>query len=229
VFPALQKCRYNKVRPNVSLGRLIIFDKLSRLIALHLFQKGTVETTVPTKTMNAKTEKSPGWIRRNFKRAVLILLVLVVGGGGALYGKFYMEAKPLLDSEAFKHALDVVAKNKQVQEAIGTPIKYASWFPSGEVNGNAENGTANINFDIQGPKGKAGVNLQARAVNKSWGYSKLDVATAGSETKLNLKDEANAGSVDDTPKFTGNNNQNQEQPKIDLPPPNKDINIEIPM
>jgi len=126
-----------------------------------------------------------GWLRRNwiwFVPATLLALGLLCGGCcvgiiGAVFGV-------LKSSDPYKMTLERVQNDPKVIEALGEPIE-AGWMVSGEVihqMGPAA-GSARLDFDVTGPKGKAHVHSEARCAydvrrgQPEWGLTKVEVTT----------------------------------------------------
>ena len=85
----------------------------------------------------------------------------------------------LKSSDPYKMALERVQNDPKVIEALGEPIE-AGWTVSGEVihQMGPPAGTARLDFDVTGPKGKAHVHSEARcAYYDGWGLTKVEVTT----------------------------------------------------
>ena len=118
-------------------------------------------------------------------------------------------------------------ESPQVQERLGSPIKDASWIPSGqlEVTKKGGNGTAAFNFTVSGPKGTAVVQTDARMVQSEWNVNDLFVRFSDDE-RIDLRDELAAKQKVDTPAFDPEKEkQKQKEVKTDDPP--LDINVEV--
>ncbi|MBL9124717.1 MAG: hypothetical protein JNG90_13860 [Planctomycetaceae bacterium] len=97
-----------------------------------------------------------GWFGRNWLWFVptIVLLPLCLCGGLCV-GVPYFAMRGLAESGAYKIALETVQQNAEVKEALGEPIE-AKLIPFGaEVDVGGGRKTANIGFQVQGPKGSA--------------------------------------------------------------------------
>lgn len=78
----------------------------------------------------------------------------------------------LRQSDAYQKSWDLVQKNPQVIERLGTPLK-SSWFVTGDVKTSTGTGHAEISYSISGPKGTAEVYVKARKVIDHWEFQEL--------------------------------------------------------
>ncbi len=176
------------------------------------------------------TPSRRGWFRRNWKRMLGgLLLLLVVGAVGGYFVRF----GPILFSQPYREALDFVVREPQVIAELGEPIKrrgIQDWTPSGMITGEDGNGQAQLNFSVTGPKGQAKVAITARLVqgDKEWGYPNFQVTLPG-EKQLSLVDAINKTKPGDTPKFDPNA-EGSKPPRTKEAPPDVDIKLDdIPM
>lgn len=77
--------------------------------------------------------------------------------------------------EPYRMALTAVQDDPQVKQRLGEPIRSASWLPQGSIDVSDDWGDANLTFRVQGPKGKATVNVLARRIAGQWGLTSLTV------------------------------------------------------
>ncbi len=162
-----------------------------------------------------------GWWRRNWKRIVVgIVLVAVIGAGGAYY---YVFGRIML-SEPFKHAWDILKHDQKVIAELGEPIG-GGWFPHGTVNTDTNIPEANMNFSISGPKGTAEVAALGRKIDGAWGFPRFDVEVNADGGKKRIDVAANQPS--DVPIFNGQQ-PNPTGPKIEKATPDQDIKIDLP-
>jgi hypothetical protein len=129
---------------------------------------------------------------------IVVVLVLVCAAGGA--AGYYYKFGTLKWSEPYQMALDKLKTDQHLVAEIGTPIKDASCFPSGEINNDPNNGTARLFFDVAGPKAKAHVQVDARRIGGKWGLSQLAAtADGGSRIPINLGSE---GGLEEAPRWS---------------------------
>jgi len=126
-----------------------------------------------------------GWLGRNWIWFVpTTLLALGLLCGGCCVGIFLLPFSLLKWSDPYKMTLERVQKDPKVIEALGEPIE-AGWTVSGEVihQMGPPAGTARLDFDVTGPKGKAHVHSEARCAydvrssRPEWGLTKVEVTT----------------------------------------------------
>lgn len=154
----------------------------------------------------ASFEQTPGAEqpprRKSRKWLWLILaipLVLIVLCAGLCGGIFAMVFGVMKSSEPYQTALKQVQEDPLVIEKLGEPIEDVTWFPSGSVNTENDRGDANLHFQVAGPKGNAGVHVQARRVDGQWGLTTLEVTPEGGERIL--LDTGAGGGIGEAPKW----------------------------
>jgi len=125
--------------------------------------------------------------------AIPVILILVCGG--IFGGIFVLVVGTIRSSEPYQMALEQVQRDPQVIERLGEPIEDATVFPTGNVNVANDRGTANLQFAVKGPKGRADVSTQARRAGGKWGLTKLDV-TFGDGQRASLDTEPEGGPGD---------------------------------
>ncbi|MGC4004524.1 MAG: cytochrome c oxidase assembly factor Coa1 family protein [Pirellulales bacterium] len=175
-----------------------------------------MSTPAPTST---PFRPVPIW--RRILRVVMMLVVLAVAVGGAL---FYMEFRRKVESPAYKDALKFVSESEKAKALLGDGIHSVNALgalPSGELNDN----DARLNFHVAGAKAAGIVKMQARKIGADWGLTSLQLQTDSAED-LNLTQDYLAADTSGMPKFDPNARK-IEVPKID-PQTNGDINIELP-
>jgi hypothetical protein len=141
-----------------------------------------------------------GWFKRNWKRLIGgLLLLLMVGAVGWYLAKF----GPIMFSRPYREALDFAVVNPKVIAELGEPVKRGlhDWTPAGTITDDGENGDAHLEFSITGSKRQAKVSIVARKVkgDKEWGFPTFKV-TPLDGAPINLADEINKTKPDDTPK-----------------------------
>ena len=80
-------------------------------------------------------------------------------------------------SDVYREAYTRAANDPRVVAALGTPIEKG-WWVMGKVSVDNNEGVANIDFPISGPKGSARVHAAASRGTDAWNYSSLVVRPA---------------------------------------------------
>ena len=127
----------------------------------------------------------------------LAVLVLVCTGLCAV--GFFVVFGVIKSSEPYRMALEQVQQDPQVIERLGQPIEDATLMPTGEVQVEGDQGTANLHFTVEGPQGTASVSAQARRVGGQWGLTTL-AATFENGDRLNLDPHSDEG-LDEAPRW----------------------------
>lgn len=127
------------------------------------------------------------WFSRNWKWVVPIgclgpVICCLSVGGAAFFGA----SKMIQASPAYTTALARAASNRDVQDALGAPLKPGFAF-QGEIKTNNGNGSADFTAPLEGPKGKGSLRVVGTSKNGKWDYSVMEVE-AGGKT-INLLDE----------------------------------------
>ena len=116
-----------------------------------------------------------GWWSRNWKWVVpvgcLSIVVIILAFIGIIAAAVFGAIR---STDAYKNALQMARRNPQVIAALGTPIE-PGWLVGGNVNVDNDRGSAEIDFPISGPKGKAKVHAEASKESGKWIYSVLTV------------------------------------------------------
>ena len=93
----------------------------------------------------------------------------------------------LKSSPPYQVGLERARSNPEVQEALGEPID-ASFIVAGRVNLNNDNGDADLNFPITGPKGTGSVHVRGTKNNGVWSYEEISVALPNGGKTIDLSD-----------------------------------------
>lgn len=129
------------------------------------------------------------WFQRNWKWFVptgcLSLIVIVVLFGIALFKGVTSMMK---NSDVYVHAMEVVHKNKAVNEKIGMPIEE-NGMSSGSISTSNSSGSAFMEIPVKGPKGEGMIHVEAERINNVWTYEVIDFYPKGSTTPINLLEE----------------------------------------
>jgi hypothetical protein len=123
-----------------------------------------------------------GWWSRNWKWVVPVGCVSVVVVFLAFIGVILAVVfGAIKSSEAYTTALHTAQQDPRVIAALGTPIE-SGFLVTGNINVNASHGTAQLDFPISGPKGKAKVHAEADKPDGKWVYSVMQVHVDGGPT-----------------------------------------------
>jgi hypothetical protein len=100
--------------------------------------------------------------------------VILVLGLAAMIALFVFVFSVIKRSDVYREAYNRATSDPRVIERLGAPIEKG-WWVIGSVHLNNNEGTANIDFPISGPKGKARVHAAASYDGNAWSYSSLTV------------------------------------------------------
>jgi hypothetical protein len=100
--------------------------------------------------------------------------IILVLGLASMVAIFVFVFTVIKHSDVYREAYSRSASDPRVVEALGTPIEKG-WWVIGKVSVDNNSGTANIDFPISGPKGKARVHAAASRDNDTWTYSTIVV------------------------------------------------------
>ena len=112
------------------------------------------------------------------RRWVLIGLVWLVTGIFG-FGLLTLEIsyRMLKKTPVMTEAVARICADARVQAALGTPI-VPGWAVTGELEDLPNEGTARMDFSLQGPRGPAAVKLRAeKSATGLWRYLLLEVKT----------------------------------------------------
>ena len=171
----------------------------------------STQTTAPRA---AATPPQRSWVARHkiLTGLGVLLVILLVG--------FYFLGWPLMKLRfhpQYTAALELVTKNPEVIEKLGSPVEAVRPFPGGSAQDNGKNGTAQIYFAVQGPKGAGDVSVNSRMLEGQWDFSTVKVALAD-HTEIDLL----KGQPGDVQAFDPN------AKAIEVAPPNLPLDINIP-
>lgn len=145
-------------------------------------------STDPSRFSAEPPKPQKGWFARNW-----IWILIVVGLGGLLScglccsGSFFAGVSVLKSTEPYKMALEGATKNAEVVTKLGEPITDGM-LPQGNINIQNNQGDANFDFDITGPKGTAKVHTKAELQGGTWVTTELKV-TFSDGTSVDLTPE----------------------------------------
>ena len=126
------------------------------------------------------------WFRRNalwFVPAIILLPLLVCGGFCA--GILTFVSGLIKGSEPYQTALERANSNQAVVARLGEPVEDISFMPMGSINYENSSGTADLSFEVGGPKGTGTMYVVAHKQAGEWSYDRLEVEFAdGSRESL---------------------------------------------
>ena len=131
-------------------------------------------------------------VQRNWGIAGVVFLIALVGLGVGMW--FYVTAI-LKYSEAYQMAVAQVRANSAAIDALGTPISAGN--PTGSLSTSGLSGSAELEFSVEGPKGKGTVYLHATKRLGSWKVDRLELQVEGRRGRINLGAGGNRAGLDD--------------------------------
>jgi hypothetical protein len=118
--------------------------------------------------VEASQQKS--WWGRNWVWVVplgcLTPIVLVVG---CMIAAYFAVSGIIKNTDVYFYSVAAVSKNEAVKTALGEPISPGLQF-QGDVKLNNDDGTADITYNISGPKGAGTVHVVATKSDGVWTY-----------------------------------------------------------
>jgi hypothetical protein len=103
------------------------------------------------------------------------LTLLVIGGIAAGAFLFFGVISVIKSTDAYKTALSAAQNSPEVQEELGTPIKDG-FMPSGSVNADNGNTTADFTIPLSGPKGSGKLHFKGSAkAGEAWTPEEFEV------------------------------------------------------
>jgi len=139
------------------------------------------QSAVPAPVLSASPTQR-GWLARNWK---WLLATFLLGGLALIFGIFTLIMGAMRSSDVAKASVAMAQSNRQVAQQLGSPIEEG-WLLSGSVNVSNASGDADLSVPISGPKGKGTVYVTAQKSAGRWRYSVMQVATDGSDERIDL-------------------------------------------
>jgi len=128
--------------------------------------------------------QSPDWWARNWKWLVPLLVL------GAMLGfvVFFASVMGFIkSSEAYIGAVARAQSDAEVAAALGTPIREG-WFCAGSVSLSGDNGRAELQIPVSGPKSKATIFVVASKSAGTWRFERLIVFLLECGRQVDLSD-----------------------------------------
>ena len=88
-------------------------------------------------------------------------------------------------SDPYREAMARAQSDPRVAAALGTPVKD-SFFFSGSIHVENNNGDAKLDIPISGPKGAATLHVTATKTDGKWFYNRMYVVKPGSGDEIDL-------------------------------------------
>jgi len=108
-----------------------------------------------------------------------VLLVCCGGCGGVVMWGI----SQIKSSDPYVDSFTRAQNDPEVIAALGEPIE-AGWAVQGEISVTNDDGNANLDYDISGPKGTGTVHVTGEKNNGVWTYSIMSVDTPGGQVDL---------------------------------------------
>lgn len=141
--------------------------------------------------MNNELVAYPSWWKRNWKWAVplggclslIIVFILVIASF------FYGVTAALEESQPYEYALETINQDKEITNALGTPIVKDGMILGSYKNTNG-NKTADIKIPVSGPKGSGTLFVKATGKDDYWTYNEIRVEIKDDEFIDLLREES---------------------------------------
>lgn len=132
--------------------------------------------------MNNELVPQPSWWKRNWKWALPVggCLTLIIVAVVLIVSLFYGITSAIEESQPHTYALELVNKDEEAIELLGSPIEKDGLGQS-NFNWNNGNKTSNLVIPIMGPKGKGTLYVDARGVDDNWTYDKIELIISDNE------------------------------------------------
>lgn len=122
-------------------------------------------------------------MNQNMKWILLGILSFILFVGFAFSIVFLV--MKLMKGEAYELSLLEISNNRQVIEIIGEPIQ-PGWFVMGSVNTSGPEGSASLEYSIEGPNGSGKVYVYASRTVGEWKLDKVVVANVLNQQRINV-------------------------------------------
>lgn len=112
----------------------------------------------------------------------LVALLLVAGSCAAFVGGFFYM---IHQSEPFQRAVEELNKHPVVQEKLGTPIE-AGYLFSGNFEVENDDGSADLEVPVNGPKGSGTVIIKGTMTDGEWTFDSIICVIDETGEEINL-------------------------------------------
>ena len=113
--------------------------------------------------------------------AVLLICGGIVGVG--MVGLF----TAIKSSDPYTESLSRAQANTELIENLGEPID-AGFIVQGNINLNNDDGQAELNYSVSGPKGSAQVHVVGTKTDGTWNYQTMDATLDGAGEVFDLRE-----------------------------------------
>lgn len=129
------------------------------------------------------------WLKRNWGwvlggGCLLLIVIITLGIGSLIFGV----SKMFTSSEPYKYAFEQALNNDKVIALLGEPIE-TDGIMEGNISLNNDDGEADFEVPIRGPKGEARIIVIATKDYDNWTYEKLYVQIKDTQEEINLLKE----------------------------------------
>ena len=136
-----------------------------------------------TPELNAPVRQASWW-NRNWKWVVPVGCLGPMICCLSFVGFTYFGVSQVIQgSSVFTTALARATSNREVQDALGAPLKPSLGI-SGSIKENNGSGSADFSAPIEGPKGKGTLRVVATGRGGKWDYSVMEVEAGGKTINL---------------------------------------------
>lgn len=109
-------------------------------------------------------------------------LLFVVGIGSFIY----FISNMMKSSDPYRDSLAAAKQHPAVIESLGEPIK-PGFFLTGSFNSSSDSGSADLEYSISGPNGKAAVSVVGEKSEGVWTYKSCKVTLPDRDKPVRLK------------------------------------------
>jgi hypothetical protein len=171
-----------------------------------------IDLTALDRDLQKLKKPQRGWWARNWKRLLLILILLVLAGVGYAGWYFY----ELFGNDAYKQAMSKIGANQEIKAILGEPIKQVYLTPLHSFTKDGDD--FEMRWEIIGAnQQQAKVHVKTRLMNGNWETVLMEVEMpGGKKIPLNADEGGNVA-----PKFN-------PQPAPDANQPGKSADENMP-
>ena len=132
--------------------------------------------------MNNELVSQPNWWKRNWKWVVPVggCFVLIIGAILLVASLYFGVSKVMEDSQPYEYALELINKDEQLLEVLGSPIEKDGMF-QGNISWENGDKSAKIIVPIIGPKGEGKLYIDAAGEGDTWIYHEIRVEVNDAE------------------------------------------------
>lgn len=184
-------------------------------------------TATPGTATPAVTPPPRALWKRLLLRLVMLLVLLAVGG----FGYLYYRSNQLINSEPYQAVLKFVRESETVKSKLTHPLAEPSFIDnmrnSSTLPEEGARAEALIKMTLLSNNQPLDVQSTVMKTNNDWVIKDLNIRFPGEQEGTSLRKELSLKYGDDTPKFDPNQQPKPNDTKINLPPPDTDIKIDI--